>query len=132
MLDDRTALNGKTLCALRTVKDVVEQYSSTEEIPLTPALLRAYRNAHKAYKEAAEEAKKQQEKAGEKRKQTLDDAATQLQAKKSLLELKQKDAEKLISEGTDRLTKSVAGGKMTDILPAQALIASGNKILQEC
>jgi hypothetical protein len=83
MLDDRAVLNGKTLCALHTVKDVTEQYSSVEDIPITPGLLRAHRNAYKAYKQSTEEAKKDQAKTEEKRKQSLDDAAAQLHAKKT-------------------------------------------------
>jgi hypothetical protein len=39
--------------------------------------------------------------------------------------------EKLISEGTDRLSRSVKAGKMSDVSAAQALLESGNEQLQE-
>jgi hypothetical protein len=54
------------------------------------------------------------------------------QTKKIEWEQKQHQAEKLICEGTERITAALKAGKMTDILPAQALLESGNKLLKEC
>lgn len=65
---------------------------------------------------------------------TNDDATSvnEVQARKKECEAKQKQAEKLINEGTERLTIALQSGKNDDILPSQALLESGNKLLKEC
>jgi len=44
----------------------------------------------------------------------------------------QLQAENLICEGTERVTAALKAGKVIDVLPAQALLESGNKLLIEC
>lgn len=51
ILDDHTSLGEKTLSATRTVKEVIQQYGSIRNIPMTTSLFAAYRGAHKVYKE---------------------------------------------------------------------------------
>lgn len=138
ILNDRTALSEKSICALRTVKEVIALYNGTiENIPISSELFRAYRSAHRLYKEerSKEKAKKLEIAVLGKRKAATSNVDTFLQelhAMKSAMEEKQKNAEKLISEGTDRLTAALDDGKGQDILPARALLESGNKLLKEC
>lgn len=137
-MDDRTSLGEKTLSATRTVKEVIQQYGSTRNIPMSTSLFAAYRGAHKVYKEEFEKEKAANEKSAStvlgKRKMTNDDATSvnEVQARQKACEAKQKQAEKLINEGTQRLAIAVQSGKTDDILPSQALLESGNKILKEC
>jgi hypothetical protein len=134
VLESRTELGQQTLIGLRTVKDVVSRHKSLASIPITPSLLMEFRNAHKSYKEAIEKQKMEKSQAAAlgKRKLPIEDASRELKAKKKEWEDKQTQAEKLVSEGTERLSVAVKSGKLTDILPAQALLESGNKLLKEC
>jgi hypothetical protein len=134
VLNGRTALSARALCGTRTLKEVITSCGSILNIPITPALISAYRNAHKQYKQALEEEKT--EKAKEallgKRKMPVDDAVSQIKVKKLEWEEKQQQAEKLVSEGTERLSVALKSGKVVDALPAQALLETGNKLLKEC
>lgn len=129
ILDSRTALNQKTLCGMRTVKEVVTRCGSITNIPITPVLLKEYRNAHKAYKLALEKEKDETTKNmvhGKRQLMTDENSVTELCARKREWEEKQHQAEKLIAEGTDRLTAAVKSGKVSDVLPSQALLESGS------
>ena len=134
ILTDRTSLSEKVLCATRTVKDVVEAYDSVTSIPMTPTLFTAYRSAHRLYKEAQEKesSRKREESVLGKRKQPIDDEKSIMLAKKREWEEKQVQAEKLINEGTERLSLSLKANNLGDIMAAHALLESGNKLLQEC
>ena len=119
----------------RTVRNVINRYGSIMNIPITPSLQSTYRNSHRKYTEALENAKAQianQSVLG-KRKLPLEDYRDYMtQTKKREWEQKQQQAEKLICEGTDRSTAALKAGKMIDVLPAQALLESGSKLLKEC
>jgi hypothetical protein len=134
ILNDRSLLSEKVLCATRTVKEVLVRHGSVTSVPITPALIAAYRGAYKLYKDDLELSKTQkaQESAAGKRKERVDDQESIMKAKKRELEEKQAQAEKLINEGTERLTMAVQSNNLTDVLPSQALLQSGNKLLQEC
>jgi hypothetical protein len=45
---------------------------------------------------------------------------------------KQRQAEKLISEGTERLEVLLSSGQVVNALPVQALLQSVNKLLKDC
>lgn len=134
ILSDRTALSERALCGLRTVKDVIEQYSSIVEIPITRGILSAQRNAYQKYKAALDATKTAaaNEERQAKREREIDNRVKELKEKKLKLETSRLQAEMMINEGSDRLTASIKSGKLDDMLPAQALIQSGNKTLQEC
>ena len=51
--------------------------------------------------------------------------------KKKKLEDKQKRAENMISEGTERLAIALKNSKIEDSVPAQALLEAGNKMLKD-
>lgn len=51
LLNDRSQLSEKSICAARTVKEVIALHKSISDIPITPTLLAAYRKAHRLYKE---------------------------------------------------------------------------------
>lgn len=61
----------------------------------------------------------------------MDDGASQLKSRKVELEEKQQQADKLITEGTERLAAALKSGKVADALPAQALLVSGNNMLKD-
>lgn len=134
ILSDRSALSENVLCATRTVKEVLIRYGSVTRVPITPALIAAYRAASRQYKEhlEKEKAEKGQDLALRKRKEAIDNQLSILQAKKRSWEEKQVQAEKLMNEGTERLTVAVKTNNISDILPSQALLESGNKLLQQC
>ena len=134
ILSDRTLLSQKALSATRTVKEVITRYGSVTNVQITPSLIASYRSASKLYKEALEmeKAEKTRESLTDKRKQPFDDERSAIQAKKKEFELKQEQAEKLISEGTERLTQALKSNKMDEVLPSQALLESGNQLLKEC
>ena len=134
ILSDRTLLSQKALSATRTVKEVITRYGSVTNVPITPSLIASYRSASKLYKEALEmeKAEKTRESLTDKRKQPFDDERSAIQAKKKEFEMKQEQAEKLISEGTERLTQALKSNKMDEVLPSQALLESGNQLLKEC
>ena len=67
-----------------------------------------------------------------KQKQPLNDVTSQIASKKLALENKQQQAEKMITEGTERLGAALKSEKIEDALPAQALRELGNQILKEC
>ena len=67
-----------------------------------------------------------------KRKQPVEDQTSIMQGKKREWEEKQAQAEKLINEGTERLTLALKANKISDVLPAQALLESGNQLLKQC
>jgi hypothetical protein len=82
---------------------------------MTSTLFAAYRGAHKVYKEDLEREKATNENMSAstvlgKRQLTNDDATSlnELQARQKACEAKQKQAEKLINEGTERLTLAVS------------------------
>jgi len=54
-----------------------------------------------------------------------------MKEKKKKSEDKQQQAEKMISEGTDRLGTALKNNKIEEALPAQALLESGNKMLND-
>ena len=93
--------------AMRTVKDVILQYDgSLTKIPMSSGLFAAYRNAHKCYKEDQAKQKAEATAAATslslgKRKAGTEDMLEQLESKKRQLEIKQKEAETIISEGTE-------------------------------
>jgi len=62
----------------------------------------------------------------------VDDEVSQLKVKKKKLEKKQQQAEKMISEGTERLATALKNSKIEDAVPAQALLEAGNKMLKDC
>jgi len=104
-------------------------------IPITPSLLFAYRSSHRKYKEARvnEKAETANQSVLGKRKLPLEnDRDYMTQTKKRQWEQMQLLAETLICEGTERVTAAVKAGKMIDVLPAQALLEFGNKLLIEC
>ena len=127
-------LSEHLLCGTRTLKDVIAKYSSVVNIPITKALLSEYRKAHSEYKIALDKTKiaKEQKSNLGKRKLPLNDVASQIASKKLAFENKQQQAEKMVTEGTERLGAALKSGKIEDGLPAQALLESGNQILKEC
>ena len=118
------------LCGIRTLKDVIAKYSSVVNIPITKALLSEYRKAHSEYKIALDKTKiaKEQKSNLGKRKQPLNDVASQIASKKLAFENKQQQTEKMVTESTERLGAALKSGKIEDALPAQALLESGNQI----
>jgi hypothetical protein len=134
VLDSRIALSQQTLIGVRAGKEDVARHDSIVTIPITPSLLTAYRNAHKVYKDALQlqKSEKAQDTLLRKRKLPLENEVAQLQTKKREWQDKQCEAEKLINEGTERLSAAVQSGKIADIRPSQALLESGNKLWKEC
>ncbi len=134
IIEDRATLSEKVLCNIRTLKEVVNKYDSVTKIPITRQLLAAHKNAFKMYKEALETNRQEKEASIQlgKRKQQEDDQLAQLQLKKREWVEKQKQAEKMLVEGTERLGDALKNGKLTDAIPAQALLQTGNKLLKEC
>jgi len=57
VLDGRTTLSERVLCATRTAREVINRYDSIMNIPITPSLLFVYRSSHRKYKEARENEK---------------------------------------------------------------------------
>jgi hypothetical protein len=92
-----------------------------------------YRNAHREYISALDKEKeiKAKESILGKRNVSLDDDSSKLKSRKIELEQKQLQAEKLVSEGTERLEAALKSGKVEDALPAQALLVSGNNMLKD-
>jgi len=133
ILDNRTVLGEKTLHGLRTVKEVIRKYDSIVSIPITRNLIMTYRNAHREYISALDKEKeiKAKESILGKRNVSLDDDSSKLKSRKIELEQKQLQAEKLVSEGTERLEAALKSGKVEDALPAQALLVSGNNMLKD-
>jgi uncharacterized phage infection (PIP) family protein YhgE len=133
ILDNRTVLGEKTLHGLHTVKEVIRKYDSIVSIPITRNLIMTYRNAHREYISALDKEKeiKAKESILGKRNVSLDDDSSKLKSRKIELEQKQLQAEKLVSEGTERLEAALKSGKVEDALPAQALLVSGNNMLKD-
>ena len=85
VLNDRTMLSERALCATRTVKEVFNRYGSITSIPITPSLLFAYINAYTKYNEFLESkiAAKVSDSVLGKRKLPVEDTTdSMLQAKK--------------------------------------------------
>ena len=94
-------------------------------------MLRQFRAAHQAY--VADLAANTVAKPAPVKQQSDDNNEHEIYRKrKHEIEAKQTDAQKLISEAADRLTKATASKNIADsILAAQALLQSGNKMLVE-
>ena len=67
-----------------------------------------------------------------KRKQPFEDQTSIMQGKKREWVEKQAQAEKLINEGTERLTLTLKASKISDVRPSQALLESGHQLLKQC
>ena len=117
IISDRTALSERALCGLRTVKDVIEQYSSIVEIPITRGILSAQRNAYQKYKAALDATKTAaaNEERQAKREREIDNRVKELNEKKLKLETSRLQAEMMINEGSDRLTASIKSGKLVTL-----------------
>ena len=91
-----------------------------------------YRKAYSEYKIALDKTKiaKEQKSNLGKRKQPLNDVASQIASKKLAFENKQQQAEKMVTESTERLGAALNSGKIEDALPAQALLESGKTNLE--
>jgi hypothetical protein len=119
VLDDRTTLSERVLCATRTVRKVINRYGSIMNIPITPSLLSACRSSHRKYTDALEneKAKTANQSVLGKRKLPLEDERDHITQTENIeWEQKQHQAEKLICEGTERITAALKAGKMTDVL----------------
>ena len=120
----------KTITALRTVRDVVAHIDGVETMRITGEMLRQFRAAHQAY--VADLAANTVAKPAPVEPQSDDNNEHEIYRKrKHEIEAKQTDAQKLISEAADRLTKATASKNIADVLAAQALLQSGNKMLVE-
>jgi hypothetical protein len=130
ILSDRTALSERTLCGLRTVKDVIEQYSSVVEVPITRGILSAQRNAYQKYKAALDAAKTAaaNEERQAKRERKIDNRVKELKEKKLKLETSQLQAEMMINEGSDRLKASINFHFLT-LVPSHLCIIAATAIL---
>jgi hypothetical protein len=83
ILNDRSLLSEKVLCATRTVKEVLIRHGSVTSVPITPALIAAYRGAHKLYKDDLEKVKTAKAvSALGKRKEAVEDQQSIMKAKK--------------------------------------------------
>ena len=60
------------------------------------------------------------------------DEVSQLKVIKKKLEDKQLQAEKMISEGTERLVIALKNSNIEVAVPAKALLEAGNKMLKDC
>ena len=116
------------------MKEILIRYDSVTSLPVTPSVIAAYHSAYKNYKEAMEMEKSQKSKEtlSGKRKQPFEDQTSIMQGKKREWVEKQAQAEKLINEGTERLTLALKSNKISDVLPSQALLESGNQLLKQC
>jgi len=133
VLESRVSLKHKTVRAIRTVKDVIRRYDSVDKIPISTQMLRKFRSAHASYSKdlAVTEtcSKEKERKADEKAKavKEIEDAGK----KKEEMNRKQLQAEKLIAEASERLTKAAVSQNSGEILAAQALLQSGCAKLNE-
>ncbi len=133
--DSRVSLKQQTVVAIRTVKDVVNQYGSVDKIPITRELIRKFKGAHAAYAEelAANEKAKQDQQAGAEETARIDAEKQTTEKRKAEIDQKHVQASKLIAEANERLAKASTSSKinMTDILAAQSLLQTGNTMLSE-
>jgi len=132
--DTRIALKERKIIALRTVKDVVNRFDNVDRIPVTSQLIRQFRGAHATYKADLESvAQASQDKEAEALTKVTEDKKKQTaEMKRVEIGKRQHEGEKLIAEASERLAKATSSKmNMTDILAAQALLNSGNTLIQE-
>jgi len=107
VLDGRTTLSERVLCATQTEREVINRYGSIMNIPITPSLLFVYRSSHRKYKEARENEKAEtanQSVLGKSKLLLENDRDYMTQTKKREWEQMQLQAENLICECTERVT----------------------------
>jgi hypothetical protein len=118
------------MVALRTVRDVVAHLNTVETMPITAEMLQQFRASHQTY--VADLAANSVAKASAVEQLSDENKEHEVyQKRKREIEQKQVDAQKLISEAADWLTKATASKDIADILAPQALLQSGNKMLVE-
>jgi len=103
VLDGRTTLSKRVLCATRTAREVINRYGSIMNIPITPSLLFAYQSSHRQYKEARENKKAEtanQSVLGKRKLPLENDRDYMTQTKKREWEQMQLQFKNLICEGT--------------------------------
>jgi hypothetical protein len=110
------------------VRDVVSCVKNVETITTTAEMLRQYCAAHQAYVFDLEATSTAKHDASEEKQH---DEEKVYQKRKNDIEKKQADAQQLISEPADRLTKATSSKNMVDILAAPALLQCGNKMLAD-
>ena len=103
------------------------------KIPITRKLITAHKNSYQLYKQALDAAKQEEQAAKTLGKRNHEeDEANEIKRQRKECTDKQSRAEKMIAEGTQRLGDAIKNSKITNALPAQALLEAGNKLLQEC
>jgi hypothetical protein len=128
----------KSLLCIDGVSDVKNQelclkstilHHSKYNLPISRRLIQFYQSARSKYTEqlAAGQTEKQDSEAQQAKKSEMQ----LIEKKKSEAVQKQKQAETLITEANDRLTRAATAQNMTEILAAQALLQSGSVQLKE-
>lgn len=125
----RASLNEKTINSLRTVEaEIRSRGGDLSKIPVTPKMLKYFREAHKMYKKYLEQNEKEKD-AVNKRKH--DDELQTLENRKKDLQKAVDTSQSLIAEANTRLAKAVPSKNMTEICSAQVLLESGHKMFVE-
>lgn len=129
----RASLNEKTINSLRTVEaEIRSRGGNVTKIPVSPKMLKSFREAHKMYKEYLEENKKEEEeREALNSKRKCDDELKNLEVKKKHLQKAVDSSHSLIGEANTRLSKAVQNNNMAEVCSAQALLQSGHKMLTE-
>jgi hypothetical protein len=139
--------NEHSIKSLRFVKDAVKNYGGVRKVPITTSLLNDVKNSHKAYQQYMEKQKAKEENLmKEKKQKEIENSERQMNRKRKCdmdMKINEIDAnichikeEKnialgLISEGTERLSKSIMEKNNVETTVASALISQATEQLKK-